>query len=307
MLRVVFVPFVLGLLMGSGCVDRSGFSFGVVADVQYADKDQVGTRAYRESIDKLSACVQVMNEKELAFVIQLGDIIDGGDNAAVDLKAVADVYNGIETTKYHVLGNHDFSGIGRTEVLETLGMDEAYYDFAYRKWRFVVLDTMDLAVSGGWAKDSANYLMGEKFLNELKNAGASNAVDWNGGVGPAQKAWLIETLNDAQAKGQRVIVFGHNPLQPVGGAYNLWNSEEIVKVLEHYDCVAAYLNGHKHFCEYHWINEKYYVTIDGMVEEAFDKGYSIVTVSDDEVYIEGTGEVPRLTLTLGKSSSAKGD
>lgn len=298
MIKIVQTLAVLGLLMSSGCVTKPIFSFGIVADVQYADKDQVGSRDYREAIGKLGEAVSVYNGEKLAFVIQLGDIIDGGDSAEGDLRAVADVFNGIKARKYHVLGNHDFSGISRAKVMDILGMEKAYYDFSYKKWRFVVLDTMDVAVSGGWDKGDVNYLMGEKFLGELKKSGAANAYDWNGAVGPEQKEWLEGVLADAQKRKQRVVVFGHNPLKPDGGVHNLWNSDEIIGVLESYDCVLGYLNGHRHKMDYYFVNDKYYVTLDGMVEEAFDKGYSVGRVYKDRIEIESTGAVKRLGLVF---------
>jgi len=296
--RLLCVCGALGLLMASGCTSPSELSFGIVADIQYADKDKVGTRRYRRSTGKLAKAVSDFNSRRLAFVVQLGDIIDGGPTAEADLRTIVDIFNGIETTKYHVLGNHDFSGIDRKTTMSILGMERAFYDFTYGKWRFVVLDTMDLAVEGGWDRDSLNYTLGKEMLDKLAAAGAANAVDWNGGVGPAQKEWLKYVLEDAQSRKQKVIVFGHNPLMPAGDRHNLWNRDEIVKLLESFDCVVAYLNGHKHFCEYHWVNNKYYVTMDGMVEEAFDRGYAVVTIYKDRIVIQSTGKVPHLTLLL---------
>jgi len=110
--------------------------------------------------------------------------------------------------------------------------------------------------------------------------------------------WLEDVLKDASRKKQKVIVFGHHPLKPEGDKYTLWNSGEIARVLEGNRCVVAYINGHKHRCEYHWIGDKYYVTMDGMVEDAFEKGYTIVAVYKDRIDIVSTGDVPRLTLPL---------
>ena len=54
------------------------FSFGVVADIQYADQASAGRRDYRGSIGKLESCVAAMNREKLDFVIQLGDLVDSG-------------------------------------------------------------------------------------------------------------------------------------------------------------------------------------------------------------------------------------
>ena len=55
--------------------------FGVVTDLHYADIDPSGARTYRESDDKLAECVQVMNAKGAAFVVELGDFKDQDPNA----------------------------------------------------------------------------------------------------------------------------------------------------------------------------------------------------------------------------------
>lgn len=298
--QVLCLAVIVGALMTTGCAGSGDFAFGIVADVQYAQKDKAGTREYRAGKDKLARAVERFNDENVAFVVQLGDMIDGGDTAQQDLRAAVDVYNGIEAPKYHVLGNHDFSGLSRKAVLDTLEMDRAFYDFSHKGWRFIVLDTMDLAVQGGWSPDSLNVELGKKMLDERAKAGAPNAVDWNGGIGPAQKQWLEYILKDAAEQKQKVVIFAHHPLMPAGDRHNLWNDAEMIALLESHDCVVAWFNGHKHHCEYHYKNGKYYVTIDGMVEDAYDKGCAIVTVRKDRISIEGTGKVPRLTLPLEK-------
>ena len=139
----------LGLIIIMGCQDNNRdkcIEFGIIADTQYAEKDNLGARNYREAILRLEECVVDFNKREPAFVVQLGDIIDGGDNAADELERVAAVYNRLKAVKYHVLGNHDFWGVDRETVLSTLGMERAYYDFSIGRWRFVVVDTMDIAI-----------------------------------------------------------------------------------------------------------------------------------------------------------------
>jgi len=138
------------------------------------------------------------------------------------------------------------------------------------------------------------------MLDEHAAAGAPNAQDWNGAIGPAQQQWLDYILQDADAMKQKVVIFAHHPLMPPGDRHNLWNDAEIVKLLESHKCVVAWFNGHKHFCEYHYRNGKYYVTFDGMVEDAFDRGYAIATVRRDKIEIKSTGKVPGLALSLEK-------
>ena len=63
------------------------FSFGVIADVQYADCEnrldykQENWRYYREALSRLKDAVHVWNSApgghRVDFVLQLGDLIDG--------------------------------------------------------------------------------------------------------------------------------------------------------------------------------------------------------------------------------------
>jgi len=59
--------------------------FGVLADVQYADLDRSGARHYRTSLDRLAACVKDLNQRDLAFVVQLGDFSDDGKDSFDDV------------------------------------------------------------------------------------------------------------------------------------------------------------------------------------------------------------------------------
>lgn len=286
--------------MIAGCTTHRDFAFGIVADVQYADKDKVGTRDYRAGKDKLARSVEHFNSEQLAFVVQLGDMIDGGDTAEQDLRAAVSVYDGLNAPKYHVLGNHDFSGLDRKAAMAILGMDRAFYEFTVEDWRFIVLDTMDLSIEGGWDPNSLNYQLGRKMLDQRAAADAPNAQDWNGAIGPAQKQWLDYILKDAAARKQKAVIFAHHPLMPPGDRHNLWNDQEIAAFLESHKCVVAWFNGHKHFCEYHYRNGKYYITFDGMVEDAFDRGYAVATVRKDKIDIQSTGKTPRLALPMEK-------
>src|SRR3989339_648463 len=81
LLLMLMVPSVTGC--GSESTSGPGFSFGVVADVQYADAESAGSRFYRNSAGKLEECVSEFNKNTLEFVIHLGDLIDR-DYASID-------------------------------------------------------------------------------------------------------------------------------------------------------------------------------------------------------------------------------
>ena len=56
-----------------------GLSFGLVADVHYADREPLNQRIYRDSLAKLGECVEALNEREASLLIELGDFKDQDD------------------------------------------------------------------------------------------------------------------------------------------------------------------------------------------------------------------------------------
>ena len=272
--------------------------FGLMADVQYADKDTAGTRHYRTSIERLAQCVEDFNNTELDFAIQLGDIIDGGPNAEKELDQVLSVYNKLTTAKYHVLGNHDFAQISRKTVLEKLQFDSGSYFFNYGPWRFIVLDTMDVSVIGGWPKDSENYRLGKEMLDHLKKTSAPNAVEWNGGISGGQLVWLDRTLSDADKNHQRAIIFAHNPVLPANDVHNAWNTDQIVAVLQSHDSPAAYINGHNHAGKYTEQNGIAYLTLKAMCDAPKQNAYATVELTTESINIIGRGKVISRTIPL---------
>jgi hypothetical protein len=51
-------------------------TFGIIADIQYADYDPAGTRYYRSSLLKLKESLNSLRSDSADFIITLGDIID---------------------------------------------------------------------------------------------------------------------------------------------------------------------------------------------------------------------------------------
>lgn len=272
--------------------------FGVLADIQYADKDGAGARDYRGSIAKLARAVESINQAQPAFAIQLGDAIDEGP---ANLDAVLGAYNRIEARKYHLIGNHDAAAIERRELLKRLGMSNSYYEFAAAGWRFIVLDGCDLSVMGGWPQSSEHYTLAAKMLDELKAANAPNAQDWNGGVGERQMKWLAAALARARQKKERVVVFSHQPILKAAStaAHLMWNHFAVRQTLEASGVVAAYICGHDHNGGYAISRGIHYITMPGMVESP-EPAYAVVEIHRDRLELRGAGRAPNRTLTLAR-------
>jgi len=274
--------------------DQPLIRFAVLADIQYADKDTAGARDYRASMDRLARAVDDLNHHQLAFAIQLGDLIDEGP---ANMDPILAAYDRITARKRHVIGNHDAAAMDRRELLKRLGLANSFYEFAEAGWRFIVLDGTDLSVTGGWPEESEHFTLGLKMLDELKAAKAPNAQDWNGGVGERQMKWLTAALQRARQKKERVIVFGHSPLLASASthAHLMWNHLAVRQTLEASGVVAAYFCGHDHSGGYAISRGIHHVTMPGMVEAA-EPAYAIVELHPDRLEIHGAGRAPSRTL-----------
>jgi manganese-dependent ADP-ribose/CDP-alcohol diphosphatase len=298
LLVCVAVAALCGVAAGAEEAPAAGprVSFGLLADVQYADRDVRGSRHYRASLGKLEACVADLNSRDLDFAIQLGDLIDRGPESFAQ---VLPRYEALTGPRYHVLGNHDFP-MPRGEVFRTLGMDAAHYTFSVGRWNFIILDTQDIIMGGGWPEESENYQQAKRWVDQLRAEGMSEDETCNRcGIGDAQKEWLRDTLRQIGARGERAIVFGHIPIaqepREWGGIHN---KDEIRQVLEDAYCVAAYFCGHAHEGGYVERGGIHYVVLQGMVETADTTAYATVDVYDDRIEVHGVGRATSRVLAI---------
>ena len=270
----------LGAAAGLGRADPQ-FSFGVLADLQYADQDTANGREYRRSLDKLRSASEWFARERLEFVIQLGDLVDKGidnlDRVLASWESLA--------PKRHVIGNHD-GEIDRAALLKRLKLERGYYQFAAPGWRFLVLD------------GSQSGPEGARLLEELRASKEPNAQTWNGAIAGEQKEWLRKALQEAWAKGERAIVFCHFPVLPASCRRDhlLWNWREVLEILEAAPSVAAWINGHDHRGGYGVRAGIHFVTLPGVVENHIRDSARVVDVFPGRLVIRGQDGTQRLEL-----------
>lgn len=258
---------------------------GVFADCQYADSETKGVRYYRNSLKKLDDCISAFNKnKEIDFVVGLGDLIDEDISSFKDVNEV--LYNSNHSV-FHVTGNHDFSVTPEDleKVLPALNMKKGYHSFQKKDWQFIFLNGNAITVN---SNDADVVDQAHKTIEALKAKGAPNAVDWNGGLGKIQIKWLQNQLEKAEKKKRKVALFCHYPILPYE-KHVLWEGKEILKLLEKFNCVKAWINGHNHTGGYVFKEGIHFVTMKGMVDTEFESAYSIVTFSESEILIKGFG------------------
>jgi 3',5'-cyclic AMP phosphodiesterase CpdA len=270
--------------------ERPRFSFGVVADVQYADKAG-GARRYRESIDKVARCVEAWNREDLAFVVELGDLTDdrpdGGTQA--DLGRILDAFKPLRAPLRHVLGNHGQPSAGRTAVMDALGLERPYYDFAVDGWRFVILDGTGLHLKA-WPADTARRAASEAYVREHRKPDAPEFAEYNGGIDPDQLAWLREILAKAAAADEPAVVLCHQPVLAAASSRShlLWNHEEVLALLEACPTLVAYIAGHDHRGGYAERAGIHHVTLEGLVETPADgTAFGVVDVRGGWMTVRG--------------------
>ncbi|CAF2816435.1 unnamed protein product [Rotaria sp. Silwood2] len=218
-------------------------SFGLVSDIQYADKDdhpnysKTRLRRYRNALKLLDeACDYWIEHKYgISFVLQLGDLIDGAsaaDNKSqIALNTILAPFSKLPSScrVYHIWGNHELYNFPRAELLtgplcsfDTKDIFPGHYGTfqVCPGLRVIALDTFEFSVLGVDKTDEA-YIRAKEFLkkrnpNEYGNdyyglyGDQRRFVEFNGGVTPKQLDWLQEQLTQATKLHEKVIVIGES-------------------------------------------------------------------------------------------------
>lgn len=261
------------------------FSFGVIADVQYANCDPVGTRFYRSSAGKLDEALKSFKNDSVDFVVTLGDLIDR------DLSSYKDVMPIVRSSGlkfHHVTGNHDYN-IG-DEKIRKIPSDyqsqKGYYAFIHHNFRFIFLNGNEISLYGTSAKSTRKKA--SALLDSLRAKGAPNAMEWNGGISSRQMLWFEKQLNEAELNNEKVLIFCHFPVFPEN-AHNLLNDSEVLELLRKHKNIIAWINGHNHAGNYGNTNSIHFVTLKGMVETKDKNSYARIDVYRNKIWIVGEG------------------
>ncbi|XP_029933068.1 manganese-dependent ADP-ribose/CDP-alcohol diphosphatase [Myripristis murdjan] len=267
------------------------FTFGVIADIQYADIDdgfnyhRTRRRYYRSSLQLLRNAQESWSESAIKpkFILQLGDIIDGfnkGRGASERaLAAVLREFSSRGVQVHHVWGNHEFYNFSRSALLRSklnstscsdegsgahAGADIYAYHFSPAPgFRFVVLDAYDVSLLGR-DESSVKYTNALNLLREHNSNEDLNAppmaegleqrfVKFNGGFSKDQLDWLDAVLSQADEKKERVTIVSHLPVHPrsTDPICLAWNFDELLAILQSHSSVVCFMAGHDHDGGYH--------------------------------------------------------
>jgi len=240
----------------------SVLEIGLVTDLHYADKQPVGSRHYRETPGKLEEAAEQFGKHKLAFLVELGDLIDAADSVDAELGYLHRInrdFAAICPSRHYVLGNHCVSTLKKEEFLDGVEQKRSYYSFDSGNFHFVVLDSC--------------------FRSDGQPYGRNN-FDWTDpNVPAAEVEWLMADLQSNQRK---TIVFAHQRLD-VKNQHGVNNASELRKILAESGNVLAVFQGHSHENDYREIDGIHYCTLVAMIEGAGaeSNGYSVLTLQRD--------------------------
>ncbi len=270
------------ILLGGACLPPSlkgkgkfkPVRFGIITDIHYADApdNTSSNRYYRQSLDKVIECVDVMNKEKVDFLIELGDLKDQGTppDEAATLKFLAKIESELQRFEgplFHVPGNHDHDSISKQQFLAAIrndGFPKAlnYYSFDRNSFHFIVLDAN--YTKTGVAYDHGNF-------------------DWTDAYLPQEQLdWLSA---DLKAHNSPAVVFIHHQLDSpliTDKKHCPGNADDVRKVLEQSGNVIAVFQGHYHKGSLNMLNNIFYYTLKAVVEGSGmeNNNYAIVEINE---------------------------
>lgn len=296
--------------------DSPLFSFGLLADAQYADLPDGNTegrrQAFREVPDKLRAALADLRSTQppLAFVMHLGDIVNGNpagqEQCDREFDLVATIFEqglGGHLPAVHVVGNHCLS-VERSALLQRLRIPPScYFSRSLGSgWRLIVLDTTEMSGHSGYPPDSEQCREAQEFVAAHPMSDeAPQMSSWNGGITQRQLRWLRQELAAAEAAGERVLVASHHQLGQ-GGAratHMAWNWRKVQEVLLASPAFRAAFAGHDHTGGYACIDGRHFLTVEGLLEApSGGTAYAVVHVHADRLVVQGRGTVTSRHLAV---------
>ncbi|MCC8093912.1 MAG: metallophosphoesterase [Tannerellaceae bacterium] len=188
----------------TSCHMQKKVRFGIVTDLHYAGREKGGTRYYQQSIDKLQTAIELFNQSDLDFIIELGDCKDQDiepdrTTTLAYLEQIESVFQSFNGPAYHVLGNHDMDSISKEDFFQHTSYPrqtngKGSCSFLTGGIKCIVLDA-------NFQKDGSDYNKGN--------------FDWIEAFIPEQeKDWLRKELTGHDYP---VIIFTHQLLDSFSG------------------------------------------------------------------------------------------
>ena len=221
--------------------------FGICADIH---KDVIHDADLR-----LNAFIEEAKEKDLDFIIQLGDFCRPYD---YNTKFMS-IWNSYPGKKYHVIGNHDMDGgFTRDQVVQFWNALGKNYSFDSNGYHFVVLDGNDKDPSPNPPSGYARF------------------------IGKEQLIWLEHDLEETKLP---TIIFCHQGMDnDLGGIYNATESRLVLERANEqadFQKVQFVFSGHHHQDYYNNINGIHYIQINSMSYQWLGDKYKYIRYNEE--------------------------
>jgi hypothetical protein len=207
------------LLIAAGRAHAETWSFGVMADTQWTTAND-GKNPNSVAVDIINQINQEFINKNVKFVVQVGDLTDKGTNAALGTRAAhaqALYSNGIGF--FPLRGNHESSAAAATEFKTVLpqtggGPNNATPAYALQA-NGIVFSGSPLAIGGNFSSPSTDE-HGLSYSFDYNNARLVLLDQFTpssraGNDIASQQSWISATLS-SRSPASHVFVFGHKGL-----------------------------------------------------------------------------------------------
>lgn len=214
-------------------------TFGIFADLQYADQDDQKGRNYRGSIARFLAAAGEFKARNLPFVIQLGDVVD---RQWSNLTKIEELFQRTQLNIISVLGNHDFvvEDDEKSNVLSLLKIPAPGYHCFYPsaishssstsisslsqeqesdsgRWRIIILHGIEISLVTAIGEQQQQEATALREKYRLKNGDLP--ASWTGYMSQTQLDWLEKELTIADEKREHVLLCSHFPLFAQGESF----------------------------------------------------------------------------------------
>lgn len=302
------------------------FTFGAIADVQYADIDdkynfdRTQLRQYRGALNVLSRAMDewCSSDGRVSFIVNLGDTIDqhndGLGQSEDACTKVLQEFSRLPVPLLTAVGNHELYNFTRDEITSIFG--PAYYSFEpseTKAWKILVLDSYDINCIDTKEKDETKEEAFEYLAKHNPNDVRSYGVNWstglegfgrrfmpyNGALSNKQLEWMKTELEEAEKEGKLVVVCAHLPVAPgcVSSSALTWNYDEVLEILDRHENIIAYFSGHSHEGGYTMRKGVHHVGVPSPLNVTPEDGgvcHATISAHENGLMLRGKGSVSRL-------------
>jgi manganese-dependent ADP-ribose/CDP-alcohol diphosphatase len=273
-------------------------------------------------------------EEKIAAKQQPQNIVSVGHDAIDDVLEALNNYQVGKIV--HTYGNHELYNLSREGLAKKLSipftlestndlvgyydhlLDEPHYHHHrcnsnnYDAWklRFVIIDSFDISLLDRCSNTSSKYNAAHEIMmsnNPNYQHGQENSpenlvglqrrfVAFGGGVDIPQLLWLEQTLVNARANNEKIILCSHQPIHP-GSSFPtclIWNYNDILTIVRKYsDVIIASFSGHAHKGGYVRDADSgvHFRTFEAMLESPPPIcTYAIVELFENRLDVRGMGD-----------------